>query len=297
MKTLNLFKVFIVLAVVGSFSLSHASENQILEARSIEEFDGTQSSIYLAAKTPSVRSVLIIHGLNLKPTKMNALSRFYHEEGFNVLRLSLTGHADDFERLKKITAEDWIADVKKGFRFLAGRHDAKQIDLLGYSLGAIAGVAAEQAHRLEFARMVLLAPPFEVTAMSAMVQSLFEFENLSIPSRFSPAYRAGYSLNPSTPIPAYKALFKLRELVQKSVPSGFINKFGIVFASDRDEVVDAKKSRNFVEAVSAFETVRVEKANSKVRPEMHHLIIDRESLGDTWDFLLQEIRRFNAIRY
>jgi hypothetical protein len=171
-----------------------------------------------------------------------------------------------------------------------------KIDLFGYSLGCVAGIAAEQNGKLEFNSMVLAAPPFEVTRTAALVEALFGFEDLSIPSRLSPIYISGYGANASTPIPAYKALFDLRKQVQQKVPYGFINKDGLVLVSREDEVVDTEGSVKFVESVSSFKTVYLEKKNSKLKPVMNHLIIDEPSLGETWAAVQDEIRRFNTQR-
>ncbi|MEK6556316.1 MAG: alpha/beta hydrolase [Bdellovibrionota bacterium] len=273
-----------------------AFETVISEVKDFAEFGKTEQSVFIRAKKPTTRSVLVIHGLNLLPSKMNSVSEFYYNEGFNVLRLTLQGHDGNWEAYKKVTADIWIADVEKAFSFITSSVPGAAIDLFGYSLGAAAGIAAEQNGKLEFERMVLAAPPFEVTRVAALVEALFDFENLSIPSRLSPIYISGYGANPATPVKAYKALFELRKKIQQNVPQGFVNKPGIVFVSRKDEVVDAVNSVKFVESVSSFTTFYVEKKNSNLRPVMNHLIIDEPSLGETWPIMVEEIRRFNTVR-
>jgi alpha-beta hydrolase superfamily lysophospholipase len=65
---------------------------------------------------PDERAVtIIIHGLNLKPAKMDRLAAFFAVNKITTLRVSLAGHRGSLEEFKHVTREVWYREVATSF--------------------------------------------------------------------------------------------------------------------------------------------------------------------------------------
>lgn len=251
----------------------------------------TESSIFVTHASESKGAVLIAHGLNLRPSKMNALAEHYYKSGFDVYRLTLSGHDGDMSAFKEVTAEKWLNEVVVAFNEMKAKESAKPLHLLGFSLGGLAGYVAHESGFVAFDKIVLIAPPLQVTRTAGLVRSLFGFPSLMLPSKNNVDYR----VHSKTPIAAYIALFDLIQEVK--VPASRLTEVpGLVFFSSQDEMVDTEKSTAFLSQThSQWAIHKVEKVNATLKPVSYHLMIDEPSLGaKPFAEMLQKISEFIA---
>ena len=98
---------------------------------------------------PSLRSnvkavVLIVHGLNLKPSKMSDLGTFLQESDFEVYTANLSGHRGSFDDHKIVTRAIWLEDFYGAYKIASARASELKIPIyfLGFSHGAVLGLDA-----------------------------------------------------------------------------------------------------------------------------------------------------------
>lgn len=277
--------IFAVLLLVGS--MSHA----VSLTQNLADLAQTENSIFLTHGSDSKGAVLIAHGLNLRPSKMNALAEHYYKNGFDVYRLTLSGHEGDMAAFKEATAEKWLNEVVTAFNEMKSNEVGKPLHLLGFSLGGLAGFAAHERGLVAFDKIVLIAPPLQVTRTASLVRSLFGFPNMMLPSKNNVDYR----VHPKTPIAAYIALFDLIDTLK--VPATPLTAAkGLVFFSPQDEMVDTLKSTAFLSQTHAQWAIHnVEKSSATLKPVSYHLMIDEPSLGaKAFQEMLQKISEFIA---
>lgn len=282
--------LFTALITVGFMTQSHA----VPLTENLADLDKTESSIFLVQPTKSVGAVLIAHGLNLRPSKMNALASFFFDRGYDVYRLTLSGHDGDMESFKKVSAEIWMSEVVEAEKTIRARGADKPVLLLGYSLGALASLAVYDQGLVAFDKMILLAPPIQVTKTAALVRNLFGFPGMMLPSKNHPDYRV-FS---KTPVAAYKALFDLTGWIKTGPSPALRDSKAIVFFSPHDELVDLDKSRTIIEKNHSSWTVNsLDKDGATLKPVSHHLMIDEPSLGpSSFRHLLESISEFIAVQ-
>lgn len=259
----------------------------------------TEKSIFVVQTKKSVGAVLISHGLNLRPSKMNALAGYFYDAGYDVYRLTLSGHDGDMAAFKNATAETWMNEVVEAeqtmrerlLKTAAAGGLNRPVLLLGYSLGALASLAVYDRGLVSFDKMILLAPPIEVTKTAALVRALFGFPGMMLPSKNNPDYRV-FS---KTPVAAYKALFDLTGWI-KGPSTALRESKAIVFFSPQDELVDLAKSRAIIEKNHPSWVVNtIIKDGATLKPVSNHLMIDEPSLGSrSFQQLLESISQFIA---
>lgn len=277
--------VFAVFLLVGS--MSHA----VSFTQNFADLAQTEKSIFVTHGADSKGAVLISHGLNVRPSKMNALAEHYYKSGFDVYRLTLSGHEGDMAAFKDATAEKWLGEVVTAFNEMKAQEPGKPLHLLGFSLGAVAGLAAYEKGLVAFDKIVLIAPPLQVTRTAGLVRNLFGFPGMMLPSKNNVDYR----VHTKTPIAAYIALFDLIKML-KEAAAPLSESQGIVFFSPHDEMVDAAKSTQVLSETHPKWTVHtVEKENATLKPVSYHLMIDEPSLGARpFEQMLQKISEFIA---
>jgi alpha-beta hydrolase superfamily lysophospholipase len=117
---------------------------------------------------------LVIHGLNLRPDKMNSIIALLTHSCIDVLNLSLRGHGGNYaktanvdetkarmETFKTVSYKLWITETYRAYGLAENRSREKQVPLflIGFSLGGLIGATLFAAYPdVYFNRMVLLAP-------------------------------------------------------------------------------------------------------------------------------------------
>jgi len=261
------------------------------------------SICWFPAKTPGeIKGVaLAIHGLNLRPDKMESIISLLTDSGIEVLNLSLRGHGRNYspsedldmaisriEAFKTVSYKIWNEETYQAYNHAKKRSEQKNVPLflVGYSLGGLMGVDLFTSHPdVNFDRMVLFAPALNLSAITYAAKLLSPFPKLVVPSLASKSYRA----NNGTPVAAYNALFNAIEHFRNNL-NPKLNVPTLIFICKRDELVSYYKLKRLVEKerLDQWKFYHIQKGKDAVRGTLRHLIIDESSVGkEMW----KEMRR------
>jgi alpha-beta hydrolase superfamily lysophospholipase len=226
-------------------------------------------------------SILVIHGMNLKPSKMDSLEQVCRGAGFRPVRVQLSGHGEH-ETLKdyaQVTADLWEKEVIDA---IAANQPVK--GAIAFSLGglcylnAVANLVAQGEKEPQF--HCLFAPAIGLRPFTSLLKPLLWLDGLVVPSASHFRYRRHWG----TPMPAYRALFKLIERLQMAADSGSqLRNRSMMLMNQNDELVHPRKVEALLGQISkkCHETVIVDTRQSKLRPKYNHLILDEECLGQS----------------
>jgi pimeloyl-ACP methyl ester carboxylesterase len=233
--------------------------------------------------------ILMVHGLNTKPEKMQSLAQAFEENNYKVFLTVLSGHSnEDLAIVGQITRTKWLSDLDGKYQEARHFADSRKVPLIfvGYSLGGLLGVdlltdpnyqIGDQA--IHWDKMVLLAPAI---ATQGMVNSFGLLRGLMpggfvVPSMSPYDYRA----NPAgTSVAEYNALFQSQHEVQTRDP-GQLNEIPtLIFIDPQDELVSESGLQNFmtIKGLENWKLIEVQK-DPETRKMYHHLLIDPETLG------------------
>ena len=285
----------------GSRSAEQQTLNPPNRPPDIQTID--KSICWFPAKTPGeIKGVaLVIHGLNLRPDKMELIISLLTDSGVDALNLSLRGHGSNYspsegpdmaksriEAFKTVSYKIWIEETYQAYNHAKKRSEQKNVPLffVGFSLGGLLGVDLYTTYSdIHFDRMVLFAPAVDLYAINYAAKLLSPFPKLVVPSLASKSYRA----NNGTPVAAYNALFNAIEHFRKNL-NPKLNVPTLILIDKRDELVSYYKLKRLVEneRLHQWKFYHIQKGKDAVRGTLRHLIIDESSVGkEMW----KEMRR------
>jgi len=242
----------------------------------------------------AVGVALVIHGLNLKPEKMDAVIGELTENGIDCLRVSLWGHGTNYRPREGRTAEEarllsfknashgiWAQETLRACRRAQAwsRQRNLPLYLVANSYGALIAIDLFTSRpEVTFDKMVLFAPALSLRARSHLIRLLAPFPSLVIPT-FSPC---AYLANRGTPMAAYSAVFETLANFSGAVTPK-INVPTLVFIDPRDELVSAGGLADLVAShrLDRWRILPVEKNAPGRAGRIHHLIIDQNAVGPT----------------
>lgn len=103
------------------------------------------------------KGVLLVHGWSSTPYELRRLGKYLNESGYTVLGIQLTGHGTVPKDLEDISSEQWVEDVRSGYRKL--QETCEKVYVGGTSIGAnLAMILAKEEK--DVAALVLMATPF-----------------------------------------------------------------------------------------------------------------------------------------
>jgi alpha-beta hydrolase superfamily lysophospholipase len=249
---------------------------------------------FLASKENTKGTVLVVHGLNTKPSVMNPIISELNRSAFDVLRVTLRGHADRDKNLHSARAEYWLEDVKEAYHAAQHRFPGKPLFALGYSTGAAVVLAfLNYCPNADFKRMVLLAPAVKIKLRSALIQLLTPFRifNIALPSFADPEHRS-YSF---TSLRAYHALNVLRDEVQRESSSKqFRETPALVMLSPDDELISYTGTVKWIKSESLFNwEIMPLHPKPRIGGSYKHFILDGESMGRrAWEEMTAKLNFF-----
>lgn len=221
---------------------------------------------------------LILHGLNLKPAKMDNWVSVLKEHGCLSIRMELSGHDGNKDSMKKVTHEKWRDDFN--IHALKAQKEADRLNVplyfLGFSLGALMGVDFQSSHPL-FKKMVLIAPAI-ATPWYAKAFRLFHIfgQGMLLPSRSPKNYQANFG----TSLAAYEALFYIKNSLENKNFS-MTNIDTLVIMDKHDELVPLKKVRKIIEKnrLSKWQLIIVNNQFAHDNFGFRHLLVDEDAVG------------------
>jgi esterase/lipase len=237
---------------------------------------------------------LVLHGLNLKPEKMESLIFLLNRAGIDALNVSLRGHGENhlqqegrdpkearLDAFRTVSYPLWSSEVRRAYLKVRERGRQKKVNvfLVGYSLGGLLVcdlLVSDPGVR--FDRMVLLAPALNVMIESYLLRALMPFPNLVIDS-ISPA---NYRSNDGTPMAGYKALFEALDHFQRN-SNPALNVPTLVMMDREDEFISHDAIRGMIadRHLDRWKMVTVEKDPPEAALYARHLLIDEATMGKT----------------
>ena len=289
--------------------ISQTAKNIILENQS-ENYATRWFKNHSREGTKGV--ALVIHGLNLRPDKMQAIISVLTESGIDVLRLSLRGHGDNYthhagieedqarlEAFKAVSYPLWMNEAYLAYSEVEKRAAQEKVPLffVGFSLGGLIGLdlfsSQEEVH---YDRMVLFAPAIKLHGIHYLARILSPFSRLVIPSFAPDSY---LSNDKGTPIAAYNALFEGLQQFEKHV-NRRVNVPTLIFIDEDDEFIPVQAFKELKEEkkLDQWELYIVKKEAAANKDTFHHHIIDESSTGKAvWKEMMETtITRLLAIK-
>jgi esterase/lipase len=235
--------------------------------------------------------VVLIHGLNLKPERMDEIAQFLAENNRTVLRLSLTGHRllEDGTRepMQDVTRALWLKETTAAVAEARRLAHASGItySLAGFSLGGalvwdyLAGVTDQDNPP---GKVLMIAPAIAAKWYARASRFLAFMPNLTIPSLSPAEFRA----HRGTTVGGYLALLEIIQNVKNITAIG--GSFPVtVIANPDDELVTFQElaSPPFSVQFNRYEVIPFKKEKAPAIDKLpFHLLVDSNSMtpGD-WE--------------
>ncbi len=224
--------------------------------------------------------MLVLHGLNLKPSKMNSLSHFWSSQGYSVLRGTLSGHFGSEEEMKAVTQLTWRRNVSNLICHAWKRASNANLPLyfLGYSLGAASMIDTLKSQGLPnpFEKMILLAPAIRVKWYANLTKIVSFFSGkIMIPSGNLKDYRS----QNGTATAAYSSLHQIIDTIE--APYTSMNVPTWIYLDPDDELISKSGLQELVDHkdLNLWSLKLINKSKTSLDKNYHHLIIDPPTLG------------------
>lgn len=230
---------------------------------------------YAESKVDTKAVVLLAHGLNLRPSKMDQLAHYFNSKKCDVLRITLGENPDLWE-------ENFNRDYEKALE--QSEILQRPLYFVGYSLGALVGMHFMITHsQHQFKKLALFAPASHTKAYTRIPSLLFYlFPKSALPSFNLSDYRS----REATSFLEYK---KMHEL-QKEINKNDFNLPTLVIQNPNDELVDSNELTKFASSNPLWKTLEVSNRESQLPKKYHHLFIDENSCGHSmWQKILKNL--------
>ncbi|MFA6238418.1 MAG: alpha/beta hydrolase [Bacteriovorax sp.] len=234
---------------------------------------------YTEFKNDTRAVVLLAHGLNLRPDRMDQLAIFFTSNKCDVLRISLGADPDK-----------WVDRFHDDYDAALEHAEVLQRPLyfVGFSLGALIGIRFLLKHSdHQFKKLVLFAPATHThfyTAIPAMLGHLAP--SIGLPSMNLLNYRE----RKSTTLNEYKKMHELQNDIKYALKNNSINIPTLLITSPNDELVESSKLIKFAQSNPHWQCLEVSNHGSQLPRKYNHLMIDSEALGpEQWEILLKRL--------
>jgi esterase/lipase len=237
---------------------------------------------------------LVIHGLNLRPDKMNSIIDNLTRTGIDVLSLSLRGHGENFahredmdaaaarlETFKEVSYPLWADEAYLAYKQVQESAQRRQtpVFLTAFSIGGLMGLDLFASNSdVHFDRMVLFAPAISLRATIYLERLVSPFPRLVIPSLADDDYLANEK---GTPVAAYNALFDALYHFEDTVGPR-LNVPNLIFIDRQDEFIALEGLKTLVEEhrLNQWKFYIVQKEKEPGAGTFHHHIFDASSTGE-----------------
>jgi esterase/lipase len=276
----------------------HAEDlDRSLPVFSVNEIrEGAEQTFWVKPNQKPKAVALVVHGLNVKPSAMNAIVSELVQGDILILRLTLTGHGDESKDLFKIQREDWLNDLLMGYCLVKNKSMEYNIPVLftGFSLGCVVALdLMGQDERVRFDRLVLFAPALtpKLPPYFIKIGNLFGKHRI-VQSRTPASYR----VHDGIPLNAYNTLFEHARNLRLSRYKG-LNTPALIFIDPRDEFISKRELQRLIEEkhLDRWNIITVEKENFPPGT-YHHLIITPGEVGNT-QWIYMSARMFSFLDF
>jgi len=237
---------------------------------------------------------LVIHGLNLRPDKMNSIIDNLTRTGIDVLSLSLRGHGANFAKredmdaaaarlatFKEVSYSLWANETYLAYKQAQERAQQRQVPvfLTAFSIGGLIGLDLFASNSdVHFDRMVFFAPAISLRATIYLERLASPFPHLVIPSLADDDYLANKK---GTPVAAYNALFDALYHFEDTVGPR-LNVPTLIFIDQQDEFIPLGGLKTLAEEhrLNQWKFYVVQKEKETGAGTFHHHIFDASSTGE-----------------
>jgi alpha-beta hydrolase superfamily lysophospholipase len=249
---------------------------------------GIEDTIWVAPRSIPGAAAVVVHGLNLKPSRMNDIVSELNKKNILVLRVSLTGHRGDLKEFKRVERSDWLIDLLHAYRIALEKAESLGIPLyfVGYSLGCPVVLDLMISHKeVSFDKTVFFAPAIALRNYTHLIKLFNIFGKTAvIPGRTPHQYRANFG----TPVSAYNALFQHINKIN-STGYGRLNIETLIFLDPKDELVSHKALQRliFSERLDKWHFISISTDLKNPGNKYHHLMIDPDTAGEeAWNTII-----------
>ena len=262
---------------------AYPSCSKVLELKDLNrsEYSVKEPTKWFKTSQKPIGVILLLHGLNLRPSKMDPLATHFQSSGYDVLRAALAGHRGSLTEQKKVSSKQWLEQMQQHACLVEQRSEelGKAPKFLSaFSLGSLVAMAwMAQKQQPFFKAQLLLAPANFAHWYGSITKTLFFLkDSFSLPSKNIKQYRS----QDSTSLAAYRSMEELRDVVYAADKSVH-NIPTLVFLDPKDELVSLKKLELFKKkfTLDQWKIETITDSEPTLKKSFHHLIIDEPSLG------------------
>lgn len=284
----------ITLTIFGLYIVSCATVD-LMKIEKDERF--LDNSIWVdepAGKAPKA-IVILLHGLNLRPAKMDGWASLLSSHGALVMRFALFGHTGTEGQMGQVNETIWRQQFAETVKEAQARAAELKVPIhfVGFSLGALLGLewlsAQTELSEPSINKMVLIAPAIATPWYSRTAVSIISWlgRTFTMPSRSPKHYRA----NSGTSVAAYQALFAIKKslLSQKFKNT---NLPALILIDQYDELIPLDEIKDIIaqHRLSRWQLEVVDNRFAHDNYGFRHLMVDEEAVGKPlWDELSQKV--------
>ncbi|MFW7378731.1 MAG: alpha/beta hydrolase [Oligoflexus sp.] len=238
---------------------------------------------------------LLVHGLNLKPSRMTAIMKQLNSDGVIVINMALTGHRGNYADLIQVTREDWLqdyADAWETIEQLREHNGPLPLYFVGNSLGALTFVDyVTENPQTDFSRAVFLAPALALRWRSMLLKPLARISpRLPIPSASRLVDRMYHRL----PVQCYQALYYAFAHVQQKLQKTPLTIPSLIYIHPKDELVSYHGLLKLVEEQHIVNSKLMDLSQlGAAGAGFYHMIVDQETMGTLpWQRFCRDLQSF-----
>jgi esterase/lipase len=237
--------------------------------------------------------ILLMHGFNVKPSKMDTLGSTFASWGYDVYRPALSGHRERPGEMIRTSASQWVEETFRALMFIAtlSKHDTP-VFFVGLSMNGLILNELLQKHpeaRRLIRKSVLISPAFAFR-MYAQSPRLMPFLEDSFPL-FSEIreYDADF-----VTYGTFRSLLGLydRNISQKLK---YLTLPTLIFLHPKDAVINASKVMRLKDEfhMPTWQFVVLPATSDPEENTNRHMLIDEKTAGPhAWRTILDRTRKF-----
>lgn len=266
-----------------------------IELQKNESFQRESSQWFCSHASSPSAAVLLVHGLNQKPSSWNELIAYLNGLDLHVYRLALKGHRGlGFDDMHAVNVDIWEREFLDSYDEIQKCNPGLPVYLVAYSLGSLVAMSVQlKLNKRLFDRQVLLAPALAIRPYTRLVLFLCRIYKY-LPSRSPNQYVAN---SEGTTSEAYRALFQLEKELRMMTNMSTLNIPTRVMMRRDDELISYRGTARFMQdhGLDKWKMISLVDASCRWRCTFSykHLIVDRRSAGnEVWSRMTTEMRSF-----
>ena len=232
------------------------------------------------------------HGLNNNPRSMFDLVHYFNQLGYDVLNVALYGHRGSLREMKAANYSIFHKHARLHLHELIERAQGDPIIFLGYSTGAVlqGNLLYEFPELVEQQlKIIWIAPAVQLRWLSRFLTAIVSGQ-LIAPTLNVRSYMANYG----TSLNAYSALdYGRKKFNQHFIDNPDLMPPTLIVMNPKDEFISWRLSQELFSSHSQIQFAPISKQGSTLGGHIHHLVIDRASLGEAgWQRLTHLVQEF-----